>query len=87
VLYLNATGTRDNVRSIHVEDQTTQANRGDVLKVLQQKGFSVQLARCGKLYQLSAAQWYRVTAPGKRPVVLKLQPGGVEAVAGRCPGR
>jgi len=70
VLYLTATGTKDEVRNIHVEDQTTQANRGDVLRVLQQKGFDVQLARCGNLYQLSAAKWYRVTGPGKRPVVL-----------------
>ena len=61
---LTATGTKDSVRSIHVEDQATQANRGDVLKVLQQKGFDVQLARCGKLYQLSSSKWFRVTARG-----------------------
>ena len=70
VLYLNATGTKENVRNVHLEDQATQANRGDVLKVLQQKGFDVQLARCGKVYQLSAARWYRVSGPGKRPVML-----------------
>lgn len=70
VLYLTATGTKDSVRSVHAEDQATQANRGDVFKVLQQQGFEVQLARCGKLYQLSAAKWYRVTGPGKRPVML-----------------
>ncbi len=70
VLYLNATGTKDSVRSVHVEDQSTQANRGDVLEVLAKKSFSVQLARCGKLYQLSAASWYRVAGPGRRPVVL-----------------
>ena len=70
VLYLTATGTRDSVRSIHVEDQATQANRGDVLEVLAKKGFNVQLARCGKVYQLSAAKWYRVAGPGKQPAVL-----------------
>ena len=58
------------MRSVHAEDAQTQANRGDVLKVLQQKGFDVQLARCGKVYQLSAAKWYPVTGAGKRPVVL-----------------
>ena len=73
VLYLTATGTKDEVRNVHAEDAQTQANRGDVLKVLQQKGFDVQLARCGKLYQLSAAKWYRVTGPGKRPVMLHAQ--------------
>ncbi len=70
VLYLTATGTKDDVRSVHVEDAQTQAGRGDVLKFLQQQGFDVQLARCGNLYQLSSAKWYRVTGPGKRPVVL-----------------
>jgi hypothetical protein len=70
VLYLTATGTKDEVRNVHLEDAQTQAGRGDVLKVLQQKGFDVQLARCRKRYQLSAEKWYRVTGPGKRPVML-----------------
>jgi hypothetical protein len=70
VLYLTATGTKNEVRNVHTEDAQTQANRGDVLKVLQQRGFDVQLVRCGKLYQLSAAKWYRVTGPAKRPVML-----------------
>lgn len=70
VLYLTATGTKNEVRNVHSEDAQTQANRGDVLKVLQQRGFDVQLVRCGKLYQLSAAKWYRVTGPAKRPVML-----------------
>ena len=70
VLYLTATGTNDEVRSVHAEDAQTQADRGDVLKSLQQKGFDVRLARCGNLYQLSAAKWYRLTSPGKRPVIL-----------------
>lgn len=70
MLYLTATGTKDGVRNVHAEDQATQANRGDVLKVLQQKGFDVQLARCGKLYQLSSGKWFRVTGPGKHRVML-----------------
>jgi hypothetical protein len=70
VLYLTATGTKNEVRNVHSEDAQTQANRGDVLTVLQQKGFDVQLVRCGKLYQLSTAKWYRVAGPGKRPVML-----------------
>jgi len=70
VLYLTATGSKDEVRNVHAEDAETQANRGDVFKVMQQKGFDVQLVRCGKLYQLSAAKWYRVTGQGKRPVIL-----------------
>ncbi len=70
VLYFTAKGARDHVRHVHFEDQQTQANRGDVLKVLQQQGYDVQLVRCGKLYQLSTAKWYRVAGPGKRPVML-----------------
>ena len=70
MLYLTATGTKNEVRNVHSEDAQTQANRGDVLTVLQQKGFDVQLVRCGKLYQLSTAKWYRVAGPGKRPVML-----------------
>jgi len=70
VFYLTATGTKDSVRNVHLEDQATQANRGDALKVLQQQGYDVQLVRCGKLYQLSTAKWYRVAGPGKRTVML-----------------
>jgi hypothetical protein len=71
VLYFTAKGARDHVRHVHFEDQQTQANRGDALKVLQQQGYDVQLVRCGKLYQLSTGNWYRVAGgPGKRPVML-----------------
>jgi hypothetical protein len=70
VFYLTATGAKDSVRNVHLEDQATQANRGDALKVLQQQGYDVQLARCGKVYQLSTAKWYRVAGPGKRTVML-----------------
>jgi hypothetical protein len=70
VLYFTAKGTRDHVRHVHFEDQQTQANRGDALAVLQRLGYDVQLARCGKLYQLSTAKWYRVAGKGKRPVML-----------------
>lgn len=45
VLYFTAKGTRDHVRHVHLEDQATQANRGDALKVLQQQGYDVQLGR------------------------------------------
>ncbi len=70
VLYFKAAGPKDRVRHVHFEDQATQANRGDALKVLQQQGYDVQLARCGKVYQLSTAKWYRVAGPGKRTVML-----------------
>lgn len=71
VLYLTATGTRDSVRSLHAEDQSTQADRGDVLAVLQRQGYRVELARCGKIYQLSSGRWYRITGNGKHAAVLK----------------
>ena len=71
VMYLTATGTRDSVRSIHAEDQSTQADRGDVLAVLQRQGHRVELARCGKVYQLSNARWYRVSGNGRHAAVLK----------------
>lgn len=70
VLYLNATGSAGNVLNVHVEDQATQANRGDVLKALQRQGFTTQLARCGIVYQLSTGHWYRVTGANARPVML-----------------
>jgi hypothetical protein len=69
-MYLTATGNRNAVRTIHMEDQSTQANRGDVLKALQRDGFQVQLVRCGKVYQLSSSKWYRVTRTGKHPGML-----------------
>lgn len=71
VLYLTATGTRDSVRTIHVEDQSTLANRGDPLVVLRSQGYAVELVRCGKVYQLSSGKWYRVTGRDKHPAVLK----------------
>ena len=71
VMYLTATGTREDVRSIHIEDQATQAERGDVLTVLQRHGYRVELARCGKIYQLSSGRWYRISGNGRHPSVLK----------------
>ena len=71
VMYLTATGMRDSVKSIHIEDQSTQADRGDVLVVLQRQGYRVELARCGKVYQLSSGRWYRISGQGKHPTVLK----------------
>lgn len=82
MLYFTAKGTRDHVRRVHFEDQQTQANRGDALKVLQQQGYDVQLVRCGKLYQLSTAKWYRVAGPSKRPVML---PRNVRCDTAACP--
>jgi hypothetical protein len=70
VFYFKAAGPKDRVRHVHFEDQATQANRGDALKALQQQGYDVQLARCGKVYQLSTEKWYRVAGPGKRTVML-----------------
>jgi hypothetical protein len=70
VLYLNATGSASTVLNVHVEDQSTQANRGDVLQALQRQGLTVQLARCGIVYQLSTSRWYRVTGAATRPVML-----------------
>lgn len=82
VLYLTATGTRDSVRSIHVEDQSTQADRGDVLAVLQRQGYRVELARCGKIYLLSSGRWYRVAGQGKHPAVLERE---VRCDTAACP--
>lgn len=71
VMYLTATGTRDSVRTIHLEDQSTLANRGDPLAVLRAQGYKIELLRCGKVYLLSSGKWYRVTGRDKHPAMLK----------------
>jgi hypothetical protein len=75
VMYLTATGDRNAVRTIRIEDQATQANRGDVLTALQRSGFKVELVRCGKIYQLSSGKWYRVSGQGKHPAILRREVG------------
>lgn len=114
VLRVTATGTRTNVLNVYLEDQMSHADRGDALRALWSKGYAVQLARCGKLYQLASQTWYRVTKTGFLPATVRrgircdtsacpkagedyrlaftgtlppLQPGEVDAVANRCPGR
>ena len=70
-LLLTATGAKGAVLNVYIEDQIPQANRGDVLQALQRSGFRVQRVRCGRVYQLSAADWYRLTKPGFHPVILR----------------
>jgi hypothetical protein len=71
VLQVTATGTQDSVLNIYVQDQATQAERGDALMALWPKGYNVRLARCGKLYQLSTQTWYRVTGHASLPVMVQ----------------
>jgi hypothetical protein len=82
VLHVTATGTRTSVLNVYFEDQATQANRGDALRALWRKGYTVQLARCGKSYQLSTDTWYRVTGRDARPVMIRR---GIRCDSRACP--
>jgi hypothetical protein len=82
VLHVNATGTRTNVLNVYLQDQTTHGDRGDALRTLWSKGYAVQLARCGKVYQLSSQTWYRVTKAGFLPVAVRR---GIRCDTNACP--
>lgn len=73
-LYLTATGSDAQVLNVHADDQANQADLGDVLVALRQKGYDVRLSRCGRVYLLGTAHWYRVTRPGSKPVLLWRSP-------------
>jgi hypothetical protein len=82
VLQVSATGTRTNVLNVYLQDQATHADRGDALRALWSKGYAVQLARCGKLYQLSSQTWYRVSKAGFLPVTVRR---GIRCDTNACP--
>ncbi len=82
VLQVNATGTRTNVLNVYLQDQATHADRGDALRALWSKGYAVQLARCGKVYQLSSQTWYRVAKAGALPVTVRR---GIRCDTNACP--
>jgi hypothetical protein len=82
VLQVNATGTRANVLNVYLQDQATHADRGDALRALWSKGYAVQLARCGKVYQLSSQTWYRVNKAGAAPVTVRR---GIRCDTNACP--
>jgi hypothetical protein len=70
MLRLTATGTRSNVLNVYVDDAGMHADRGDVLRVLEQKGHAVQRVRCGKAYTHSSEEWYSVASAASRPILL-----------------
>jgi hypothetical protein len=82
VLQVNATGTRERVLNVYLQDQATHADRGDALRALWSKGYAVQLARCGKAYQLSSQTWYRVNKAGAAPVAIRR---GIRCDTPACP--
>jgi hypothetical protein len=82
VLMASATGNRDGATNFYLEDQHTQATRGDVLKALQRNGYVVQLLRCGKMYARSSRNWYRVTGSDAQPAVLDY---GLRCDSDACP--
>jgi hypothetical protein len=64
-----ATGTKDKVKSVKLEDMGEHA-RGDVLGALKRLKLGVALARCGKVYTQETINWYKLTGQG-RPAVLQ----------------
>ena len=82
VLHLHATGTRERIVAIELEDARMQADRGDVLAALRAAGIAVELVRCGRPYLLSRGNWYRLTDPADRRAVLRQK---VSCDTGACP--
>lgn len=67
-----ASGSSTQVAMIQLEEIGRMHPRGeDLLAVLRAQGFNVNLVRCGPVYTESTNNWYRVTGPKTRPVMLK----------------
>jgi hypothetical protein len=68
---LLASGTPTQVKVIYFDEGGMHPRGEHLLGVLYEKGFTVQLVRCGPIYTESTNNWYRVTGARTRTVMLK----------------
>ncbi len=65
-----ASGTAAQVQGIHFDEGGMHPRGEHLLGVVYEKGFQVQLVRCGPIYTESTHNWYRVSSARTRPVMV-----------------
>lgn len=63
-------GTASQAQVVYLDEIGLHARGEHMLGVLYQKGFAVQLVRCGPPYSESTHMWYGATSPRTRPVMV-----------------
>lgn len=65
-----ASGTANEVRNIYLEEIGLHPRGEHMLGVVYEKGFAVQLTRCGPVYTESTNNWYRITSSRTRTAMI-----------------
>jgi hypothetical protein len=65
-----ASGTATQARVVYLDELGMHARGEHMLGVLYQKGFAVQLVRCGPPYSESTHMWYSASSPKTRTVMV-----------------
>ena len=68
---LQGSGSQTQVKTISFDENGMHPRGEDLLSSLRAQGFEVKLARCGPVYTESTNNWYNVTSPKTRPIMLK----------------
>jgi hypothetical protein len=68
---LLASGSASQVKTIEFSEIGLHARGEDLLRTLRGEAFDVTLKRCGPVYTESINNWYSVTSPKIRPVMLR----------------
>jgi hypothetical protein len=68
---LMASGTASEAKTFYFEELGLHPRGEHMLGVLYQKGFVIELVRCGPVYTESTNNWYRVTSPRTRRVMVR----------------
>jgi hypothetical protein len=64
-------GSPTHVKTIYLEEGGLHPRGEDLMAYLRAHGFSVKLAHCGPIYTQSINNWYSVTSPKTRPIMLR----------------
>ena len=67
---LIVSGTQNLPQTVYFDEGGLHPRGEEVLRLLQSQGFGVRLARCGPVYTESTNNWYSVTGPTTKPVML-----------------
>jgi hypothetical protein len=65
-----ASGTANEVKNIYLEENGLHPRGEHMLGVVYEKGFAVQLVRCGPVYTESTNNWYRITSSRTRTAMI-----------------
>lgn len=66
-----ASGAENQVKVVYFDESRLHAPGEDLIGALRSQGFAVQIARCGPVYTESTNNWYRVSHPKTKTVMLR----------------